>query len=668
MKRRAALVLVMLPMVMVKSDGQSAVDLAAMDRTADACVDFYQYACGGWMAAHPIPPNRPGNGRFREVGDHNDKLLLDILQKAASGGNDRSELDRKIGDAFAACLDTATIERKGIRPLRPELDRINAMTRGDLAVEVARLHRRGVFVLFQSGARPGAQDASRNVAFVRQRGLSLPDREYYLQTDAKSVEVRKRFTEHVRTMFRLAGDSTDTSASKAASVIEIETTLAAASMDRTSLRNPLNTQHVLQRNDLNALWPDFAWDRYFTLIGSPRFETLNVEQPDFLKQIGIELRKKPIDALRAYFAFQLLHQYAPELSKPFEEEDFAFWKRYLTGASEPPPRPELCEQAVDRQLPDLLGQKFVEVAFGAEAKSRMTQLLGELRKAMAENIGALSWMTADTKAAALDKLSAMNLANVGRPPAWRDYSMVSIASDDFLGNEMRATEAVMAKRAADVGTSFDKNVWGVNVHSANAFYFAPTNSVALLAGILRPPFFDPDRDMAVNYGAIGALLAHELTHGFDDQGRRYDGQGNLRDWWTPTDKEQFETRAACLVDQYSGFTAIDDIKVNGRLTLAENIADNGSVHVALMALQRALGENRAVIDGFTPEQRFFLGYAQTHCENRSPQAARTWAMTDNHAPDRYRVNGTLQNSPEFHKAFSCKAGQPMVSPRPCRVW
>ena len=668
MKHRAALVLVLLPIVIVQADGQSAVDLAAMDRTADACVDFYQYACGGWMAAHPIPPHRPGNGRFSEVSDQNDQLLLDILQKAARGGNDRNELDRKIGDAFAACLDTVTIEQKGIRPLRPELDRINAMTRGDLVVEVARLHRRGVFVLFQSGARPGAQDATRNVAFVRQRGLSLPDREYYLQTDAKSVEVRERFTEHVRTMFRLAGDSTDTSASKAASVFEIETTLAVASMDRTSLRNPLNTQHLLQRNGLSALWPDFAWDRYFTLIGSPRFETLNVEQPDFLKQIGMELRKQPIDALRAYFAFQLLHQYAPQLSKPFEEEDFAFWKRYLNGALEPPPRPELCKQAVDRQLPDLLGQKFVEVAFGAEAKSRMAQLLSELRKAMAENIGALSWMTTETKAAALAKLSAMNLANVGRPPAWRDHSMVTIARDDFLGNEMRATEAVMAKRAADVGMPFDKNVWGVNVHWANAFYFAPTNSVALLAGILRPPFFDPDRDMAVNYGAIGALLAHELTHGFDDQGRRYDGRGNLRDWWTPTDKEQFETRAACLVDQYSAFTAIDDIKVNGRLTLAENIADNGGVNVALMALERALGENRAVIDGFTPEQRFFLGYAQTHCENRSPQAARTWAMTANHAPESHRVNGTLQNSPEFHKAFSCKAGQSMVSPRPCRVW
>jgi endothelin-converting enzyme/putative endopeptidase len=654
-------------MATVESDGQSAVDVAAMDKTADACVDFYQYACGGWMAAHPIPANRPGHDRFSEIGDHNDTLLLDLLRKAARGGSDRSALDQKIGDAFAACLDTTTIERKGIGPLRPELDRINAMTRADLVVEVARLHRRGVFVFFLSGARPGAQDSSRNVAFVRQRGLSLPDREYYLQTDSKSVEVRERFAEHVRTMFQLAGDSREVAASKATSVVEIETILARASMDRTSLRNPLNTQHLMQRNDLNALWPDFAWDRYFTLIGSPRFETLNVEQPNFLKHIGLELRTQPIDALRAYFAFQLLHQYAPELSKPFEEEDFAFWKRYLTGASQPPPRPELCEQAVDRQLPDLLGQKFIEVAFGAEAKSRMTQLLGELRQAMAENIRTLAWMTADTKAAALAKLNAMDLANVGGPPAWRDYSMVTIDRDDFLGNEMRATEAVIAKRAADVGTPVDKNVWNVNAQAANAFYFAPANRVVLLAGILRPPFFDPDHDMAVNYGAIGALLAHELTHGFDDQGRRYDGGGNLRDWWTPTDKEQFETRAACLVDQYDGFTAIDDIKVNGRLTLAENIADNGGVHVAFAALERALAERRAV-DGLTPEQRFFLGYAQTHCANQTPQAARTWAMTENHAPERYRVNGTLQNVPEFHTAFSCKAGQPMVSPRPCRVW
>jgi len=404
------------------------------------------------------------------------------------------------------------------------------------------------------------------------------------------------------------------------------------------------------------------------VIGAPAFDLVNVDQPDFLKGVARVVREQPISALQAYFAFQLLHRYAPQLSEAFENEDFDFWNRYLIGAAEPLPRPRRCERAVDSQLPDLLGQKFIEVAFGDAARARMTQLLDELRQALADDIRELQWMTDETKAAALVKLKAMNLANVGRPPKWRDYSRVAIVRDDFLGNEMRATEAVMAKRAAGIGTLVEKDEWGVNAQDANAFYFASTNAVVLLAGILQPPFFDPIRDAAINYGAIGVLIGHELTHGFDDQGRRYDAEGKLRDWWAPADKAAFEQRAACFVNEYSGFTAIDEIRVNGRLTLAENTADNGGVRVALMALENALGNERPELDGFTPEQRFFLGFAQSHCENRSPQAARASAMTDNHAPDRDRVNGTLQNIPEFQKAFSCKAGQPMVSAAPCRIW
>lgn len=668
MTHRLALAFLVLPLLAMQADRRAGIDHAAMDKTVDPCIDFYEYACGGWRAANPVPADRPGWGRFGEVAGRNEKLLLDILQKAAAVREGRTESDRKIGDAFAACLDAATINRKGISPLKPELNRIYTMSKIELAPEVARLHRRGVFVLFQSGSRAGVNDATHYVANVRQRGLSLPDREYYLKSDPKSMEIRARFMHHVGNMFRLAGDPPDRAAAKARSVVDIETMLAAASTDRTVLRNPLSIQHLLSRTELQALWPDFAWDTYFTVIGAPAFDIVNVEQPDFLRDVARAVRDESISALQAYFAFQLLHRYAPQLPEAFENEDFDFWNRYLIGAAEPQPRPLRCERVVDSQLPDLLGQKFVEVAFGDVARARMTQLLNELRQALAEDIRQLQWMTDETKAAALEKLTAMNLANVGRPPKWRDYSRVSIVRDDFLGNEMRATEAVMAKRAANIGTLVDKDEWGVNAQDADAFYFASTNAVVLLAGILQPPFFDPDRDVAINYGAIGALIGHELTHGFDDQGRRYGAEGTLRDWWAPADKAAFEQRAACFVNEYSGFTAIDEVKVNGRLTLAENIADNGGARIALMALENALGDARPELDGFTPEQRFFLGFAQSQCENRSPQAARAWAMTDNHAPGHDRVNGTLQNMPEFQKAFSCKAGQPMVSAAPCRIW
>ncbi len=597
MTHRVALAFLVLPLVAMQADRRSGIDHAAMDKTVDACIDFYEYACGGWRAANPVPANRPGWGRFGEVAERNQKLLLDILQKAAVVREGRSESDRKIGDAFAACLDTATINRTGISPLKPELNGIYAMTNDELAAEVARLHRRGVFVLFQSAARAGANDATHYVAIIRQRGLSLPDREYYLKSDAKSMEIRERFIQHVGNMFQLAGDPPDRAAAKARSVIDVETMLAAASMDRTALRNPLNTQHLLSRTELQALWPAFPWDTYFTVIGAPAFVTVNVDQPDFLRGVARVVREQPISALQAYFAFQLLHRYAPQLSEAFENEDFDFWSRYLTGAAEPLSRLHRCERAVDSQLPDLLGQKFIEVAFGDTARVRMTQLLDELRRALAEDIRQLQWVTDETKAAALEKLKAMNLANVGRPPKWRDYSRVAIVRDDFLGNEMRATETVMAKRAADIGKLVDKDEWGVNAQDANAFYFASTNAVVLLAGILQPPFFDPDRDVAINYGAIGALIGHELTHGFDDQGRRYDADGKLRDWWAPADRPAFEQRAACFVNEYSGFTAIDEVKVNGRVTLAENMADNGGVRIALMALKNALGNARPELDG-----------------------------------------------------------------------
>ena len=533
--------------------------------------------------------------------------------------------------------------------------------------ELIRLHRRGVGVVFSFGARPDAKDSTRTIASLGQGGLSLPDREYYLKTDPKSVQIRQRFLAHVQKMFQLVGDSAASAEAKANLVMEVENILARDSIDRVSLRDPNKNYHLLAKNQLMELTGTFPWDQYFTGVGAPGFEKLNVAQPEFFQRIAVDLGDEPIPGWRAYFGYHLLRQAAPVLSDEFENESFDFWGRYLTGAKEQRPRPARCVATVDRQLGDLLGEKYVELAFGADAKKQINQMVGALETAMAQDIHTLPWMTEETKKAALAKLKAIT-NNIGAPKKWRDYSKVTIARDDFFGNAMRATEAALEQRIEKIGRPTDKTEWSMTTPTVNAFYSPQNNSINFPAGILQTPFFDPRRDIAFNYGGAGVVIGHEMTHGFDDQGRKFDGDGNLRDWWTPADGAEFDKRAACIANEYSSFTSVDDVKLNGRLTLGENTADNGGLRIALLALQDTLKDKKEVLDGFTPEQRFFLGFAQIWCENMAPQEARSRAMTDPHSPGRFRVNGALQNSPEFQKAFSCKAGQPMVSANACRVW
>jgi endothelin-converting enzyme/putative endopeptidase len=539
-------------------------------------------------------------------------------------------------------------------------------SKADIVDELIRLHRRGIGVVFSFGARPDAKDSNRTIANLGQGGLSLPDRDYYLKTDAKSVEIRDRYVQHIQKMFQLAGETAEAAAAKAKLVLEIENILAKGSVDRVSLRNPNLSYHPTSKADLTAM-TGFPWEQYFAGVGAPPIETLNVSQPDFFRQVTPALGQEPMDAFRAYFAYHLLHAAAPELATPFESENFDFWQRYLTGVKEPRPRPARCVATVDRQLGDLLGQKYVELTFGADAKRQMNQMVEALDHAMAEDIRTLPWMTEETKKAALVKLKAIT-NNIGSPKKWRDYSKVSIARDDFFGNATRTAEAAWQQRVEKIGKPTDKTEWSMTTPTVNAFYSPQNNTINFPAGILQTPFFDPRRDIAMNYGGAGVVIGHEMTHGFDDQGRKYDGNGNLRDWWTPADGAEFEKRAACIANQYGGFTAVGDVKLNGRLTLGENTADNGGLRIALMALQETLAGKKELVDGLTPEQRFFLGFAQIWCENTAPEEARSRAMTDPHSPGRYRVNGTLQNSPEFQKAFSCKAGQPMVSENACRVW
>ena len=646
----------------------SSVDKAAMNTAVEPCTDFYQYACGNWNASHPLPADRSRYGRFNELQDHNEHTLLDILQSAEAKSN-RSAIDRMIGDFYASCMDTATLARKGIAPLKPELDRIAAMKdMADIAAEAAHLQGMGVPVLFAFGAQPDPKDSNRTIAGLRPGGLSLPDRDYYLKTDPKSVETRQHYLQHLKNMFQLAGDKPEAAAVKATKVMDFETALARHALDRVSMRDPNKTYNMEPRSFLAEKWAGFPWGAYFKAVGAPAFETIDVAYPDGLSDLGVDLGTQPIDTWQAYFTYRLLHSDATELAQPFEDEDFDFWQRYLAGVKEPRPRNMRCVAATDRALGDLLGQKYIQMVFGADAKAQITTLVAGLEHALGEDIEALPWMTGTTKAAAMAKLQAIT-NNVGYPLKWRDYSKVAIAADDYFGNAERAAAVMLQQRIEKIGQPTDKTEWAMTPPTVNAFYSPQSNSINFPAGILQPPFFDPRRDMAVNYGGIGAVIGHEMTHGFDDQGRKFDANGNLRDWWTPADGSEFEKRVSCVADEYSGFTSVDDVKLNGRLTLGENTADNGGLRVAYLAMEEALKQTPGdKVDGFTPEQRFFLGFAQVWCENVSPQEARNRATTDPHSPGRFRVDGTLQNMPEFQKAYACKPDAPMVRPNACRVW
>ncbi len=665
--------LVLLPIVLFAADPQSAssssgLDTAAMNKSVDPCVNFYQYACGNWIANNPIPADRSRWGRFAELSDRNERVLLDLIQGAAAKKENRTEIEQKIGDAYTACMDTPAIERNGLKSIQPELTRIAAIKSNvNLMMELTRLHSQAVGAVFTFGARPDAKDSTKTIANLGQGGLSLPDRSYYLNTDAKSVETRHAFEGHMANMFHLAGDTVEEAAAKAKLVLDFETLLAKDSLDRVAMRDPNKTYNIFTRKELQALTPNFDWNAYFKLMKAPQFETLNVSQPDFLKSIAAELPKVSMDTWRAYFEYHLLRQRAEQLPSGFEKENFDFWQRYMTGAQEQRPRSYRCVRVVDRELGDLLGQKYISAVFGADAKAQITQMVTALEKAMGQDIQSLDWMSAETKKAAIAKLNAIT-NNVGYPQKWRDYSKLAISRDDFAGNSTRLAELRGAENLAKIGKPTDKSEWTMSTPTVNAFYSPQNNSINFPAGILQTPFFDPRRDLAINYGAAGAVIGHEMTHGFDDQGRKFDGDGNLRDWWTPTDGAEFEKRAACIANEYSGFTAVDDVKLNGRLTLGENSADNGGLRIAFLALEDTLKDKKEVLDGFTPEQRFFLGFAQVWCETTAPQEARSRAVTDPHSPGRYRVNGTLQNMPEFQNAFACKAPQPMVSANACRVW
>jgi putative endopeptidase len=647
-------------------------DLNAIDKTIDPCVDFYQYACGAWMKNNPIPADKSRWGRFDELADHNLYILRDILTEAQLPGK-HSATESMVGAYYGSCMDESTIEKKRTEPLLPELDRLNRIkTKEDLIRAVAAMHRDSIPALFAFYPQPDMHDSMATVATLDQGGITLPDRDYYIKDDAKSVETRQKYVEHVQKMFVLAGDKPEVAAAEAKTVLTVETGLAQASMDRTARRDPKTRDHKMTVAEIVASAPNLDLTVYIADNSSPKFISLNVGNPDFFKQVDEQISTVPLDDWKVYLRWKTINDYAPLLTKAFVEEDFLFNGKYMSGQKEMEPRWKRCVKSADTHLGMALGKLYVDRTFGAEGKERTLKMVQAIESAMRQDIGQLTWMSDTTKQKAYEKLNAI-VNNIGYPDTWRDYSSVVIKPGDYAGNAVRAEAFEVHRQYNKIGQPTDRKDWGMTPPTVNAYYRPPMNDINFPAGILQPPFYGKLMDDAVNFGGVGVVIGHELTHGFDDQGRKYDAEGNFRDWWTAEDGKEFEQRVDCTAKEYSSFITVKDdkgeVKLNGRLTLGENTADNGGLKLAYMALMNIIGNTPVKpIDGYTPQQRFFLAYGQIWCQNVTDQEARKRALTDPHSPGQWRVNGAVQNSAAFEQAFGCKAGQPMVSENACRVW
>ena len=646
-------------------------DVPSMDRSADPCVDLYQYSCGGWVVHNPIPADQASWSVYGKLFQDNQRYLWGILDGLAHQTNGRSENQQKIGDYFAACMDEAAVEKLDRRPLDAMLAQIAALhSRHELPALLAQLQLNsgdGGF-LFSFGSNQDYGDATQYIAYADAGGLGLPERDYYFDKDANTLKLRTQYREHLVRVFGQLGDAPDVAAKNAATVLRMETQLARGSLKPVERRDPYKLYHMYKRGALHGLTPHFDWSGFLQPLGLAEIHAMNVAEPKFYTAVDTLLASTSLADVKTYLRWHAAHSAAPYLAKSFEDERFAFFDHTLRGVPVQKPRWKHCVAQVDGLLGEALGREFVDRAFAPALKTSTLKMTTQVEQAMREDIEQLPWMSAATKRQAAAKLDTI-VNKIGYPDRWRDYSAVEVKRDDYFGNVQRATAFEGRRQLAKIGKPLDRAEWGMTPPTVNAYYNPQMNDINFPAGVLQPPLYDPKLDDAPNYGNTGGTIGHELTHAFDDEGSQFDAAGNLKNWWTPADAAGFKERTQCIVDQYAQYVVVDDIHINSKLTLGEDIADLGGLILAHMAWQvqvaNAQLENR---DGLTPEQRFFVGYSQWACNNDRPENLRLHAKTNPHSPGRYRVNGLVVNMPDFARAFACKIGQPMVSPKPCRVW
>jgi len=647
-------------------------DVASMDKTVDPCVDLYTYSCGGWMKANPLPADRSSYSVYAKLDEDNIAYLRGVLDQAASAKK-RDKVTTEIGDFYAACMDEAGADKRGAKPLASELKAISRVkTPEDLATVAARLNLEtgDPQLLFSAGSAQDPDDSESVIPEVDQGGIGLPDRDYYTKEDPKSAQIRAEYVTHAANVFVLLGESADAAKKDADTVMRLETALAKASLTAVDRRDPYKRKNKMTAAELKTMAPNFDWGAFLKTLDAPDFKTLNVASPAFFAELNTLLKSEPLESWKTYLRFHLANVYADSLSAPFVNEDFDFYRKQLRGAKQLPPRWKRCVEATDGMLGEALGQAYVNKVFSPELKRRTLAMVELIEREMELRIQGLDWMSAPTKEKALEKLHAVR-NKIGYPDKWRDYSKIKIVRDDWAADVRAATEFESKRQIAKIGRPVDHGEWQMTPPTVNAYYDPQMNDINFPAGVLQPPLYDPRMDDAPNYGNTGGTIGHELTHAFDDEGSKYDTHGNLKDMWTPQDRTNFGVRTKCVSDQFSSYIAIDDIHVNGDLTLGENVADLGGEVLAYRAWKDAVsGQDLKPIDGLTPEQRFFVGFAQWACENVSPEQQRDYALTNPHAPGKYRINGVVVNMPEFARAFSCKPGAPMTKPagKECVVW
>ncbi len=647
-------------------------DTAIMDTAADPCTDFYQYACGKFAQKYPIPGDLPIYDQFENLNEYNRQLLHGILEQAAKPGANRSADEQKIGGYYGACMNTAAINADGLKPLQPELHRIAALkNKQELPALIAHYQKISVEAFFDLSSMQDFKDATKEIAVVDQGGLGLPEKDYYLRSDAKSAKLRAEYIQHMANMLHLYGDAPDAAMTDANAVMALETSLAKASMGVVERRDPYKTYHIETLTTLANTDPSLDWSTLLRNTGAPPVKDLNVANPAYFQALNGILQQTDMATIRNYLRVHLLDSFASRLPKAFDDESFDFYGRKLSGTPNMPVRWKRCVSATDAALGEALGKVYVQKYFAGDSKQKTLDMVKAIEAAMNKDLTSLSWMSPETKVKAIQKLDLIT-NKIGYPDKWRDYSKLIITPNDAIGNSIRAREFESARQLNKIGKPVDKNEWGMSPPTVNAYYDPSMNNINFPAGILQPAFYDKTAPEEVNYGHIGAVVGHELTHGFDDQGSLFDGYGNLKNWWTAEDKKQFDARTTCVADEYSSFVAVNNLHVNGRLTLGENTADNGGIRLAYMAMEAYAHQHSIDLSkkmgSFTPEQQFFIGFAQNWCTNARPTYIRLLVQTDPHSPDKFRANGVVRNMPEFAHAFSCKKGQPMAPVDRCRVW